>query len=399
MKEILLCKYGEIVLKGANRAFFENLLCKELKFRADRHGEFSIYRAQSTIYIEPLNDGADIDGMLAATLKVFGIVGVSRAAVCAKDMEAIKALAREYIPLFLDGAKTFKCEAKRSDKSFPLSSPQISAEIGGEILSACPRLRVDVNQPDVVVRIEIREFGAYLHAGQYKGAGGMPLGSNGRGLLLLSGGIDSPVAGWMMAKRGVKIEALHFESAPYTSEQARDKVLDLAGIVAGWAGSIRVHVISLTRIQEELKRVCAEDYFTLLLRRCMMRLAEQAAKEFSCDALITGESVGQVASQTMEALNVTNAVVSMPVFRPCIGMDKEEIIQIARKIDTFATSILPYADCCTVFTPRHPRTRPELAKVEAEEALLDLNALLDEAWATMYHVNVRPDGTRSFWEK
>lgn len=400
MKELLLCKYGEIILKGANRAFFENLLCRELKFRAARHGDFSIYRSQSTIYIEPKEDAVcDIDGMLESALKVFGIVGVSRAAVCDKDMDAIRTLAREYIPQFLAGAKTFKCEAKRSDKSFPLSSPQISAEIGGVLLSACPRLKVDVNNPDVVVRIEIREYGAYIHAGQYKGAGGMPLGSNGKGLLLLSGGIDSPVAGWMMAKRGVKLEALHFESYPYTSEQARDKVLDLAGIVAGWAGSIRVHVISLTHLQEELKRCCEEDYFTLLLRRAMMRLAERAAKEFECGALITGESVGQVASQTMEALAVTNSVVSLPVFRPCVGMDKEEIIQIARKIDTFETSILPFEDCCTVFTPRHPRTRPELSKVEAQEALIDWEPLLEEAWASMYHVNVRPDGSRAFWQK
>ncbi|MBQ8275980.1 MAG: tRNA 4-thiouridine(8) synthase ThiI [Clostridia bacterium] len=400
MKELLLCKYGEIILKGANRAFFENLLCRELKFRAARHGDFSIYRSQSTIYIEPKEDAVcDIDGMLESALKVFGIVGVSRAAVCDKDMDAIRTLAREYIPQFLAGAKTFKCEAKRSDKSFPLSSPQISAEIGGVLLSACPRLKVDVNNPDVVVRIEIREYGAYIHAGQYKGAGGMPLGSNGKGLLLLSGGIDSPVAGWMMAKRGVKLEALHFESYPYTSEQARDKVLDLAGIVAGWSGSIRVHVISLTHLQEELKRCCEEDYFTLLLRRAMMRLAERAAKEFECGALITGESVGQVASQTMEALAVTNSVVSLPVFRPCVGMDKEEIIQIARKIDTFETSILPFEDCCTVFTPRHPRTRPELSKVEAQEALIDWEPLLEEAWASMYHVNVRPDGSRAFWQK
>lgn len=398
MKELLLCKYGEIILKGANRAFFENLLCRELKYRAARHGDFSIYRAQSTIYIEPQDESADIDGMLEATLKVFGIVGVSRAAVCDKDMDAIRALAREYIPPFLTGAKTFKCEAKRSDKTFPLGSPEISAEIGGEILSACPHLRVNVNNPDVVVRIEIREFGAYIHAGQYKGAGGMPIGSNGRGMLLLSGGIDSPVAGWMMAKRGVKLEAIHFESYPYTSEQARDKVLDLAGIVAGWAGSIRVHVISLTKIQEELKRACEEDYFTLLLRRAMMRLAERTAAQFGCGALITGESVGQVASQTVEAMTVTGAVVSLPVFRPCIGLDKEEIIQIARKIDTFETSILPFEDCCTVFTPRHPRTRPELHKVEAQEALLDIDALCDEAYATMYTVNVRPDGTKTFWQ-
>jgi len=384
-KEILLCKYGEIVLKGANRKYFEDMLCREVKKRAAEYGSFDVYRAQSTIYVEPKDEFCDLDGMFASARKVFGIVTVARAAVCEKNMEAIAALAKEYVPQFLDGKRTFKVEAKRSDKAFALDSMQIAKEIGGVILSACPRMKVDVHNPDVVVRVEIREFGAYISAGAFKGAGGMPVGTNGRGLLLLSGGIDSPVAGYMMAKRGVKIEALHFESFPYTSERAREKVLELASILAEYAGEVRVHIVSLTHIQEELVKACDEDYFTLLLRRYMMTIAERIARTHNCGALITGESLGQVASQTMQAIEVTDAAVkNTPVFRPCIGMDKEEIVQIARKIDTFETSILPFEDCCTVFTPKHPKTRPEYDKVIAEEQKLDFDALVEEALASTY---------------
>ena len=386
MKEIMLLKYGEIVLKGANRRYFEDVLCRELRYRASFHGNFSITRSQSTIYIEPQDSEADFDGMFDAATKTFGIVGVSRCAECEKSMESIKACAREYIPPFLDGVKTFKVECRRSDKRFPLSSPEISAEIGGVILSACPHLRVDVHSPDVVVMVEISEHFAYLHAGQFKGAGGMPVGTSGKGLLLLSGGIDSPVAGFMMAKRGVKIEAIHFESFPYTSELAREKVVRLAEKLSTYAGSIILHVVSLTKIQEELVRACNEDYFTLLLRRYMMTIAERVAKERECGALITGESVGQVASQTMQAIGVTDNAVNLPVFRPCIGMDKEEIVQISRKIDTYDISIEPYEDCCTVFTPRHPRTKPILEKVLEEEAKLDFGALVEEALATRYTI-------------
>ena len=391
IKEILLCKYGEIVLKGANRKYFEDMLCREMKKRAVCYGKFDIYRAQSTIYIEPMNDEADLDGMFAAAGKVFGIVAISRAAVCEKNMEDISRTAAEYVPAFLEGKKTFKVEAKRSDKSFALDSMAISREIGGVILDACPRIRVDVHQPDVIVKVEIREFGAYISAGQFKGAGGMPVGTNGRGLLLLSGGIDSPVAGYMMAKRGVRLDAVHFESFPYTSERAREKVLELARIVSEYAGDIYVHVVSLTHIQEELVKACEEDYFTLLLRRYMMTIAERIANMKGCTALITGESLGQVASQTMQALGVTDAAVSLPVFRPCIGMDKEEIVTIARKIDTFETSIQPYEDCCTVFTPKHPKTKPELEKVLVQENKLDFAALVEEALGTMYTVHITPE--------
>ncbi|MBE6596855.1 MAG: tRNA 4-thiouridine(8) synthase ThiI [Ruminococcaceae bacterium] len=384
MKEIILCKYGEIVLKGANKKYFEDMLCRELKKRAKAYGSFDIYRAQSTIYIEATDDTADIDGMFEAARKVFGIVTVARAAVCEKNMEDIAKVVREYIPSFLKGLHTFKVEAKRSDKSFPLDSMEISREIGGVVLESCRGIRVDVHHPDVIVKVEIREFGAYVSAGSFKGAGGMPIGSNGRGLLLLSGGIDSPVAGYMLAKRGVKLEAVHFESFPYTSERAKEKVLDLAKLVAVYAGDIKVHIVSLTHIQEELVKNCEEDYFTLLLRRYMMTIAEKLAEKYNCGALITGESVGQVASQTMQAIGVTDNAVNIPVFRPCIGLDKEEIVQISRQINTFETSILPYEDCCTVFTPRHPKTRPELEKVLVQERKLDFDALVNEALESEY---------------
>ena len=380
MKEIILCKYGEIVLKGANRKYFEDTLVKEMRYRASNFGKFSITNIQSTMTIEPQDDFCDLDGMFESAKRLFGIAAVSRAAVAEKSMEDIMAIAKSYIPAFLEGKRTFKVEAKRSDKTFPLSSPEISREVGGAILSAMPRMRVDVHHPDVTVRVEVRERAAYIHAGQELGAGGLPVGTNGKGLLLLSGGIDSPVAGWMMAKRGVRLEAVYFESIPYTSEQARQKVLDLAALVARWAGSIMVHVVSLTKIQEELVRNCDEDYFTLLLRRYMMQIANMVAEKQGCQALITGESLGQVASQTMHALNVTNAIAKYPVFRPVIGMDKEEIVQIARRIDTFETSILPFEDCCTVFTPRHPKTKPVPEKVEEQERKLPFDELCREAF-------------------
>ncbi len=384
MKEIILCKYGEIVLKGANKKYFEDMLCREMKKRARAYGNFDIYRAQSTIYIEALDDTSDFDGMFEAARRVFGIVTVSRAAVCEKNIDAIAETARKYIPDFLRGARTFKVESKRSDKSFPLDSMELSREIGGVILETVRGIKVDVHHPDITVKVEVREFGAYVSAGVFKGAGGMPVGSNGHGMLLLSGGIDSPVAGYMLAKRGVKLEAIHFESFPYTSERAKEKVLELAKLVAVYAGDINVHIVSLTHIQEELVKACNEDYFTLLLRRYMMTIAERVAKQRGCGALITGESVGQVASQTMQALTVTDSAVNMPVFRPCIGLDKEEIVCIARQINTFDTSILPYEDCCTVFTPKHPKTRPELEKVLAEEQKLDFEALVQEAIGTLY---------------
>lgn len=390
MKEIILCKYGEIALKGANRNHFEKLLRDILKRRTEPFGKFKIYSVQSTVYIEPMEEYADVDGAYIAAKNTFGISAVSRAIETEKDMGAILETVKTQFMPYIEDAKTFKVEAKRSDKKFPLKSPEISAEVGAAILEASGgRKRVDVHHPEVAVRVEIRDYAAYICAGQERAIGGMPIGSNGKGLLLLSGGIDSPVAGFMIAKRGVRLDAMHFESFPYTSERAREKVLDLAEKLTAYTGDIHVHIISVTKIQEVLRDTCEEDYFTLLLRRFMMRLSERTAEKFACDALITGESLGQVASQTMQALGVTNSVVSRPVFRPCIGMDKEEIIRISREIDTFETSILPYEDCCTVFTPRHPRTRPELWKVEREEEKVDVKALEDEAFETLETVVIK----------
>jgi thiamine biosynthesis protein ThiI len=391
VKEILLCKYGEIVLKGANRRYFEDMLCKTLRFRAKHFGKFEITRSQSTIVIEPKDEYADLDGMFETASKVFGIVGISRCAVCEKNMDAIAATVREYVPQFLYGKKTFKVESKRSDKRFPLDSMQISAEMGGVLLSEMPNLKVDVRNPEVVVHVEVREFAAYVHAGQFKGAGGMPVGTNGKAMLLLSGGIDSPVAGYMIAKRGVQLEAVHFESFPYTSERAREKVIQLAREVAQYAGSFNLHIVSLTYIQEELVKNCEEDYFTLILRRYMMAIADRLANRLDCGGLITGESLGQVASQTMQALGVTDPVATLPVFRPCIGLDKEEIIQIARRIGTFETSIEPYEDCCTVFTPKHPKTRPVLEQVLEQQNRLDFEALVQEALDGAYVERIRSE--------
>ncbi len=384
IQEVILCKFGEVVLKGANRQSFESGLIKELRRRASPYGTFKIYFKQSIVYVEPQNDMCDMDGMYDAAKKVFGIVGVNRAAVCEKNMDSIMAMAREYLPEKLSGKRTFKVDARRSDKRFPLKSPEISREIGGVILSAVRGIKVDVHNPDVVVTVEVRDDNAYIRAGQEPGAGGLPIRSAGRGLLLLSGGIDSPVAGCMMAKRGMDIEALHFESFPYTSERAKEKVMQLAQEMCEFCSRIHVHVISLTHIQEELRDKCQEDYFTILLRIFMMRLAERCAREYKCHALITGESLGQVASQTLAAIEVTDSVVSLPVFRPCIGLDKNEIVIQARHYGTFDTSILPFEDCCTVFTPRHPKTQPRIADVMRELEKVDVDALLEEAYGTMY---------------
>lgn len=389
MREIILCKYGEIALKGANRAFFETLLRKNLARRVSKCGKFNIYAMQSTVYIEPKDEMCDISSAYEEAKNTFGVVAVSRAYEIEKDMALILAAVKNIIP-DLARYKTFKVEAKRSDKSFPLTSPEISRDVGAEILEQTHgKIAVDVHEPEVTVRVEIRDKMAFLAAGQEKAVGGMPVGSNGNALLLLSGGIDSPVAGYMMAKRGVRIEAVHFESFPYTSERARMKVLKLAEQIAEYCGDIKVHIISLTHIQEVMRDTIDEDYFTLLLRRFMMRLSCRTAEMFGCDALVTGESLGQVASQTMKALGVTNIVSDRPVFRPLVGMDKEEIVERSREIGTFDTSILPYEDCCTVFTPRHPRTQPELEKVVAEEEKLDVIALENEAFDTMYTVSVK----------
>ena len=379
MTEMILLKLGELVLKGANRYTFEDKLKSNLARRLKSHGKFRVYSRQSTTYIEPLSDECDMDAAYDAAKKVFGAVGVSRAKACAKTKEAMLETVRTYLAGNLVGEKTFKVESKRADKSFPMTSIQLSQWVGGELDELYPNLHVDVHNPALTIHLEVRDYAAIVHADPEPGAGGLPVGTSGRAMSLLSGGIDSPVASWMMAKRGVALEMVHFYSYPYTSPEAKEKVLDLARLLTPWTGRLIVHVVPFTHIQEELRRACPEELFTLLMRRFMMRIAEGMARRTGCRALVTGESLGQVASQTMDAMAVTGAVASLPVFRPLVGMDKEEVVRIARKIGTFETSILPYEDCCTVFTPRHPRTRPHLDEIEAAEAALDVEALVQEA--------------------
>ncbi len=379
MTEMILLKLGELVLKGANRYTFEDKLKSNLARRLKSHGKFRVYSRQSTTYIEPLSDECDMDAAYDVAKKVFGAVGVSRAKACAKTKEAMLETVRTYLASNLAGEKTFKVESKRADKSFPMTSIQLSQWVGGELDELYPNLHVDVHNPALTIHLEVRDYAAFVHADPEPGAGGLPVGTSGRAMSLLSGGIDSPVASWMMAKRGVALEMVHFYSYPYTSPEAKEKVLDLARLLTPWTGRLIVHVVPFTHIQEELRRACPEELFTLLMRRFMMRIAEGMARRTGCRALVTGESLGQVASQTMDAMAVTGAVASLPVFRPLVGMDKEEVVRIARKIGTFETSILPYEDCCTVFTPRHPRTRPHLDEIEAAEAVLDVEALVQEA--------------------
>ncbi len=378
-KEILLIKNGELSLKGLNRGTFEDILLKNIKRRLYGAGSFTLRKAQSTLYIEPREEGADLEEACDRLSRIFGISAYTRALAVDKSMEAILAATGDYLADELRNARTFKVEAKRSDKTFPLTSPAICAEVGGALLKQFPHLKVDVHQPQVQVTVEIRDFGAYIHAAQLPGAGGMPVGTGGRAALLISGGIDSPVAGYMMAKRGIELTAVHFASPPYTSERAEMKVLSLLEEVAAYAGPIETRLVPFTHIQEEIRRHCPEELFTLIMRRGMMRLADCIARREGCGALITGESVGQVASQTLPALACTGAVTSLPILRPLIGMDKEEIIAISRRIGTYETSIQPYEDCCTVFTPRHPRTRPRLEQVEAAESALDWETLTAEA--------------------
>lgn len=387
-KEILLIKNGELALKGLNRGTFEAALTRNLRYRLRRIGDFTLRCAQSTIYIEPNDPDTDLLAAAEAVEKVFGISAFSRARVTEKDMDAIAKAAIEYLKDELTAASTFKVESKRADKTFPFTSPEISREIGARLLDAYPHLTVDVHQPDTVAYVEIRDFGAYIHAPQQPGAGGMPVGTGGNAAILISGGIDSPVAAYMMAKRGVQLYGIHFASPPYTSERAEQKVIDLMNRVSDYAGHMKLAVVPFTHIQEEIQRHCAEEYFTLIMRRMMMRIACRVASKAGCKALITGESVGQVASQTIPALACTDAVADMPVFRPVIGMDKEEIVRIARKIDTFDISIQPFEDCCTVFTPRHPCTRPKIADVEAEEAALEVEALIEEAIAGIRELSI-----------
>ncbi len=379
MKEIILIKNGEIALKGLNRSSFEDVMIRNIRRRLKPLGEVSVKKAQSTVFIEPKSEDFDFNEALDRVSRVFGVAAFSRAAVCEKDMDDILSRGADWAAERLDGVRTFKVEAKRADKRFPLKSPEISMQMGGAILSRCPWLKVDVHNPQVTVVVEIRDFAAYIRAGQEQGAGGMPVGTGGRAAILISGGIDSPVAAWMMAKRGIELSAIHFASPPYTGPLAEKKVKDLLRTVAHYSGPINMAKVPFTEIQELIGEKCPEEYFTLIMRRYMMKIASRIAKKDNRSALITGESVGQVASQTLQALQVTDAAAEMLVMRPLIGMDKEEIIAISRKIGTFETSILPYEDCCTVFTPRHPRTRPTIEQVDAAASALNEEELIARA--------------------
>ena len=377
--EMLLLKLGEVVLKGLNRRTFEDKLVNNVRRRLRKCGSFQVYVRQSTIYVEPQRDDCDMEAALTAARQVFGIVSVVRAVPCEKTVEAIVATAREYLAGEFAQARTFKVESRRADKSFPMNSIQISQAVGGDLADAFPGVAVDVHNPDLTVHVEIREKFAYVHGPALPGAGGLPVGTGGHAVSLLSGGLDSPVSSWMMARRGVQLEMVHFVSPPYTSQQAQDKVLELARLLTAWCGTMVVHIVPFTEIQEEIRRKCPEEFFTLIMRRFMMRISQAIARRAGAHALVTGESLGQVASQTMLALGVTEDVVSLPVLRPLIGMDKVEIIRIAREIGTYDTSILPYEDCCTVFTPRHPAIRPQVEDVRAAEAALDVDALVAKA--------------------
>jgi thiamine biosynthesis protein ThiI len=390
-QELLLLKLGEVVLKGLNRGAFQDRLISNVSRRIRPFGRFQVYTRQSTVYVEPRDAACDVPGACRACLKVFGIAAVVRAVPCDKSVDAIAETAKSYLCGAFAAAKSFKVESKRADKRFPMTSIQLSQAVGGLLAAAFPQVAVDVHTPDLTVYVEIREKAAYVHAPALSGAGGLPVGTGGRAVSLLSGGIDSPVASWMMARRGVWLEMVHFESPPYTSPQAREKVLSLAKLLIPWCGRLTVHIVPFTEIQEEIRRKCPEEYFTLIMRRFMMRLAQAVAKDCGAQALITGESLGQVASQTMAALGVTEDVVEVPVLRPLIGMDKVEIIRTARQIGTYDTSILPYEDCCTVFTPRHPCTRPQVDEVRAAESALDVSALTERALEGVKTVRVRED--------
>ena len=379
MHEMILCKLGEVVLKGLNRRSFEDKLMSNVNRRVSKCGNFRVYSKQSTIYVEPKDDECDIEAAFESCKKVFGIIAVSKALPCEKDIQKIISAAKEYLACEMRTARSFKVESKRADKTFPLTSIQISQQAGGALHQAFPMCEVNVHDPELVVHIEIRDDAAYVHGPAEEGAGGLPIGMGGVAVSLLSGGIDSPVSSYMIAKRGVRLIPVHFFSFPYTSELAKEKVISLAKELTAYTGRMTLQIVPFTHIQEEIRRACPEEYFTLIMRRFMMRIAEDIAAHNECKAIVTGENLGQVASQTMEAMACTQAVTHLPVLQPLIGMDKRDIVKIARDIGTFDTSILPYEDCCTVFTPRHPKTRPTVAEVAEAEAALDIDALVREA--------------------
>ena len=389
MNEMFLLKLGEIVLKGGNKFQFENRLKTNVSRRMRPFGDFHVSILQSTVYIEPENDACDLEGAWEACHYIFGVVSLCRCRACEKNLDDIFEKAMEYLGDDLRMAKSFKVESKRSDKRFPLTSIGISQEIGGRIAEAVEGIQVDVHHPEYTVYVEVRDRAAYVHGPADPGAGGLPTGVGGRAMVLLSGGIDSPVAGYMIAKRGVELECVHFFSYPYTSELAKDKVLELARLMTRYCGKMTVNVVGFTEIQEAIRDNCPEEFFTLVMRRFMMMISERIARDHGCGCLVTGENLGQVASQTMEAMAVTGACVELPIFQPLIGMDKEEIVTLARKIGTMETSILPYEDCCTVFTPKHPKTKPTLQAVEAAESKLDVDGLVARAISNTELVKVR----------
>ena len=389
MNEIFLLKLGEIVLKGANKRQFEDKLRHNVRRRMKPYGNFDVYIMQSTVYVQPMDDMADVDGAWDACHSIFGLVSLCRCRACEKNLDSIFNTIEEYLGDDLEAAASFKVESKRSDKRFPLTSIGISQEIGGRLAEAHPDCRVDVHNPAYTVFVEVRDLAAYVHGPAEPGAGGLPTGVGGRAMCLLSGGIDSPVAAYMIAKRGVEVECVHFFSYPYTSQLAKDKVVELARLVTRYCGRMTVNIVSFTQIQEAIRDNCPEEFFTLIMRRFMMEISQRIAKQHGCGALITGENLGQVASQTMEAMAVTGAVVDIPIFMPLVGMDKEEIVTIARKIGTLETSILPYEDCCTVFTPKHPKTKPSLGQVLHAEKNLDREALIQQALESVEKIGVK----------
>lgn len=378
---ILLVRYGEIYLKGLNRPYFESLQGKAIKRALREFPDAVTHKGYGRFYVTGLSEG-EMPAAISAVTKVFGLHSVSPAVEMEKDMDSITqtliCLVRDYMAQKGLAQATFKVKAKRADKRFPLSSMELAAELGGRILDAVEGLSVDVHKPDFRVYIEVREQ-CYGYVDVIPGAGGMPQHSNGRAMLLLSGGIDSPVAGYMIAKRGVEINAVHYHSFPYTSEAAKQKVVDLAKLVSEYAGKIHLNVVSFTDIQMQIYEKCPHEMLVIIMRRFMMRIAQRLAEKCGAQAIVTGESIGQVASQTMDSIFVTNSVTTMPVFRPLIGMDKTDIIDIATKIGTYETSILPFEDCCTVFVPKHPLTRPKLEKIVEAESVLDIDALVDAA--------------------
>lgn len=391
MKEIILVKYGEIILKGGNRPKFEKVLMDNIRNAVRNIDRIKMSIMQATIYIEPENP-ENLDLICERLSLIFGIVSITKAGVLDKDIESIREGAYEYCKKDLLPGKKFKVEAKRADKRFPLTSVELCIDVGGYLDDKIDGIICDVHNPDVTVKIEVRDYNAFVYCSENKlaGQGGMPIGTGSKATLLLSGGIDSPVAGHMMAKRGIEIDAVNFFSFPYTSERAKEKVVELASILAKYTSKIDLFIVPFTEIQLAIRDNCPEEHMTLIMRRFMMKLSERIARKNQSAALITGESAGQVASQTLAALNVTNAVVEMPVLRPLVGMDKKEIVERSHEIGTFETSILPYEDCCTVFTPKHPTTNPRLAVIEKSEARLDAEALIEKALEGVEKITVYP---------